>query len=108
MSGAQPGRCCTVCAFMVDLLGSQIDARNTRTVSLPLSGRAVLGADLNCSESKAGHCGTHHRCTAGFQSPLCPLWVISRQRPHAAGSRMSALPPKADIANLVLYGPLVR
>src|SRR5262245_13443682 len=76
MSGAQPGRSCTVCAFMVDLLGSQIDARNTRTVSLPLSGRAVLGADLNCSESKAGHCGTHHRCTAGFQSPLCPLWVI--------------------------------
>src|SRR5262247_2034673 len=77
MSGAQPGRSCTVCAFMVDLLGSQIDAGNTRTVSLPLSGRAVLGADLNCSESKAGHCGTHHRCTAGFQSPLCPLWVRS-------------------------------
>src|SRR5262245_14307785 len=106
MSGAQPRRSCTVCAFMVDLLGSQIDARNTRTVSLPPSGRAVLGADLNCSESKAGHCGTHQRigpsgttvdrCTAGFHSPQCPLWVnsaASHQREPATHVRFA---PKAD------------
>src|SRR6516165_4005678 len=86
MSGAQPHRSCTVCAFMVDLLGSQIDAWITRTVSLPPSGRAVLGGDLNCSESRWGAAdpllccaqsgAAAARCTAGFQSCLCPLWVI--------------------------------
>src|SRR5262245_45929825 len=106
MSGAQPRRSCTVCAFMVDLLGSQIDARNTRTVNLPLNGRAVLGADLNCSESKAGYCGTHQRigpngttvdrCTAGFQCPLCPLWVKSGSEIIGIVSGPCPLYPKAD------------
>src|SRR5262249_54370965 len=74
-----------------DLLGSQIDTWITRTVSLPPSGRAVLGGDLNCSESRRGAadpllCCTQSgaagvRCTAGFQSGLCPLRVRSGHHP---------------------------
>jgi hypothetical protein len=52
MSGAQPRRSCTVCAFMVASPSVEIDAWNSRTISLPPSGRAVLGTDLNCSESR--------------------------------------------------------
>src|SRR5262245_34565302 len=54
MSGAQLRRSRTVCSFMVGLLRSPIDAWTSRTISLPLSGWAVLGADLKCSESYLG------------------------------------------------------
>jgi hypothetical protein len=98
MSGAQPRRSCTVCAFMVDLLGSQIDAQNTRTVSLPLSGRAVLGADLNCSESRWGAAdpllccaqsgAAAARCTAG-------LYVrLGSKSARSAGDASSRSPRK--------------
>src|SRR5262245_20742116 len=89
MSGAQPRRSCTVCAFMVEYHSVEIDAWNSRTISLPPSGRALLGADLSCSESRRapptlcrersdapGDC-----CTAGFQPPPCPLRVRSGHLP---------------------------
>jgi hypothetical protein len=50
MSGAQPRRSCTVCAFMVE--SPSVEIENSRTISLPPNGRTVLGADLNCSESR--------------------------------------------------------
>src|SRR6476659_10481492 len=95
MSGAQPRRSCAVCAFMVESPSVEIDAWNSRTISLPPSGRAVLGADLNCSESRGApptlccdrsdgpgellHCGISTRLLSGVghqpyadARPLCP------------------------------------
>src|SRR5262245_9262737 len=84
-----------------------------RTLNLPQDGRQVLGPDLNCSESWWGAAGpllccrpndsTHDapedRCTAGFQSCLCPLWVN-----RDPGSRNQAithvrLAPKAKVGH---------
>src|SRR2546429_9630336 len=36
-------------------------------------------------------------CTAGFQSAVCPLWVISVEVGNTCRLFMSAVPPKADI-----------
>src|SRR5262249_37670043 len=76
------------------------------TLNLPQKGLQVLGADLNCSESigalptllsrpnDSTHDALGERCTAGFQSPLCPLWVINDRRGQAGRSSMSVLPRK--------------
>src|SRR5262249_19088709 len=103
MSGAQPRRSCTVCAFMVDLLGSQIDAWNTRTVSLPPSGRAVLGADLNCSESRWGAAdppAVLHPIRCG-RSPLhCRIFspsmsALGQEQTKASSSRLVCFSPES-------------
>src|SRR5262249_41944528 len=39
------------------------------------------------------------RCTAGFQSCLCPLWVIRVEVGQTCLLFMSAVPPKADISS---------
>src|SRR5262249_49399475 len=76
------------------------------TLNLPQKGLQVLGADLNCSESigalptllsrpnDSTHDALGERCTARFQSPPCPLWVISSGRDCEDGLPMSALPRK--------------
>src|SRR5262245_8979791 len=38
-----------------------------------------------------------HRCTAGFQSPLCPLWVIFVGSACSRRSRLVRFAPKADM-----------
>jgi len=76
-----------------------------RTLKLTQRGRQVLGADLNCSESTADPLLCCHpndntqdaredRCTAGCQSRLCPLWVISVRDVRGSQRRMSGSPQK--------------
>src|SRR5262249_15887812 len=55
------------------------------------------------------------RCTAGFQSPLCPLWVIFVGGDQSGRRRMSALPRKRTnsgrlgyVPNLHIAGPSSR
>src|SRR5262249_54664234 len=54
MAAAQSRRPSIACCFMVDLLEWQIARADARAISLPPSGRAVLGEDLNCSGSRWG------------------------------------------------------
>src|SRR5262249_39744915 len=62
-------------------------------------------AELNCSESRRGavptppvsaHDVAGGCCAAGFQSDLCPLWVIFVRPTRFRGSRHVRFAPKAD------------
>src|SRR5262249_12768683 len=78
------------------------------TLNLPQKGLQVLGADLNCSESigalptllsrpnDSTHDALGERCTARFQSPLCPLWVISDRGDRSRTIVYVSFAPKAD------------
>src|ERR1700751_3001905 len=57
---------------MVESPSVEIDAWNSRTISLPPSGRGGLGADLNFSESRRA---PPPRACARLQPAFCPVWV---------------------------------
>jgi len=75
------------------------------SLNLTRRGQEVLGADLNCSESKQETLPTPpvsipmlagDRCTAGFQPHQCPLWVKSGGDHQDDAAPYVRFAPKAD------------